>query len=251
MRIIIFYSSTYNGNTRKIAEEIAKVMRGRLIDIDSCGEIVPDVDSYDLIGLGSGINFASHSIQLLQFTRTLNLCGKNVFIFSTRCRPYLGGYHNALKELVTDLGGNIVCEFSCKGYDATGPWVLINGINKCHPNEKDCFNARLFAERIIYQNHPLASADKSSIITTNEDSCIGCGKCVEICPMNLLIVNEGKVKSGNERNCIQCGLCMKECPTDTIYIRKSFGNGIRIAIREARCTALQMSYSRNYNLSQK
>ena len=243
MKIIIFYSSTYNGNTRKIAEEIAKVAKGKLIDLDTCQDMITDVESYDLIGLGSGINFASHSIRLLQFIKTLNLRNKNVFIFSTRCRPYLGGYHNALKELVSGIGGNIVGEFSCKGYDATGPWVIINGVNKCHPNDKDCFNARLFAEKIIHQNHPLEGFSKSRVVTVNKASCIGCGKCVQTCPMNLFTIRDDKVMFGNEKNRIQCGLCEKECPTDSLYIRKSFVNGLRIAIREASCTELQKSYS--------
>lgn len=243
MKTIIFYSSTYNGNTRKIAEEIARASKGKLVDIDATGNVIPDLEHYDLVGLGSGINFGSHSIRLLSFAKLLNLRGKNVFIFSTRCRPVLGGYHKALKEIISELGGNLVGEFSCKGYDATGPWVLINGINKCRPNDRDCFNARLFIEKVIYKNHPLAKRDKSGIITTEEASCIGCGKCVTICPMNLFTIKEGKVISGDDKNCIQCGLCVRACPTDSIYIRKSFRNGARIAIREVTCTELQKSYS--------
>ena len=66
MKTIIFYSSTYNGNTLKIAESMAAVLSADLVSIESETSGI-DLSKYDLIGLGSAIHFAEHNIQLQRF----------------------------------------------------------------------------------------------------------------------------------------------------------------------------------------
>lgn len=161
MKTIIFYRSSYKGNTLKIAQTIAEVLSAELVSIDSNSKV--DISEYDLIGFGSAINFAAHDSHLQRIVSEQNLKGKNIFIFSTRCRPFVGAYHKPLKKLVNKQGGTIVGEFSCKGFDRTGPWVLVDGYNKARPNERDIFKARLFAEKLRRQLHPLATIYKSPV----------------------------------------------------------------------------------------
>lgn len=52
MRIVIFYSSTYNGNTLKIAESIAVTLSADLITIETKISDF-DLSQYDLIGISS------------------------------------------------------------------------------------------------------------------------------------------------------------------------------------------------------
>ena len=52
-------------------------------------------------------------------------------------------------------------------------------------------------------------------ITVDEDKCIGCGKCVEVCPFNLRIVEEGK-SSVDPKLCLGCGRCVDVCPNGAI-----------------------------------
>lgn len=40
--------------------------------------------------------------------------------------------------------GRIVGEFFCKGYDTIGPFKLIGGISKGHPDKNDPDNAKAF-----------------------------------------------------------------------------------------------------------
>ncbi|MCR4742355.1 MAG: ferredoxin family protein [Treponema sp.] len=51
----------------------------------------------------------------------------------------------------------------------------------------------------------------------DENKCIGCGKCVEVCPGNLIKINESK-KAGIKhiRDCWGCTSCIKECPKKAI-----------------------------------
>lgn len=66
MKTIIFYSSTYNGNTLKIAEHMAVVLSADLVSIETDIFNI-DLSKYDLIGFGSAIHFAEHNIRLQRF----------------------------------------------------------------------------------------------------------------------------------------------------------------------------------------
>lgn len=263
MKTIIFYSSTYNGNTLKIAESMAAALSADLVSIEAK---ISDIDlpKYDLIGFGSAIHFAGHNIRLQRFVSELPLQEKQVFIFSTRCRPFLGSYHKALKEVLKRQKANLVGEFSCAGFDRTGPWVLINGYNKNRPDTNDLFKARLFAEKLQQKLNPLSFIAKEAIteykqgvafringknriagrkvVFLNTTSCIQCGKCMKVCPMNIFSKSD-TILPMNDENCIQCQLCAKNCPTGSIYIHESFANGMRIAMREMFSTKLQNRYN--------
>ena len=45
--------------------------------------------------------------------------------------------------------GKIAGKFSCKGYDTFGPFKLVGGIAKGHPNDKDLADAVTFYKGII------------------------------------------------------------------------------------------------------
>lgn len=262
MKVIIFYRSSYRGNTLKIAQSMAESLSAELVSIDN--DPSSDLSEYDLIGFGSAINFAAHDIRLQQFVVEQGLEGKNVFIFSTRCRPILGQYHKSLRNIIESNGGTVVGEFSCRGYDRTGPWVLMDGYNKSRPNEKDIFKARLFAEKLKWKLHPLATAYKvpvneylsgiaireknteiiagNKVVFINTTTCVSCGKCIKVCPMHIFVLKD-KVLPIDEDNCIQCRLCADKCPTSSIFIKESFLNGLKIAFRESFSDKLQKSYN--------
>lgn len=264
MKAIIFYRSSYLGNTLKIARAMAGALRADLVSVDECAT-PPDLSAYDLIGFGSGINFAAHDISLQRFASRLQLEGKNVFVFSTRCRPILGSYHKTLRRLLAAKGARIVGEISFRGYDRTGPWVLLDGYNKDRPNSKDLFKARLFAEKLRRSLHPLAAVAKEPIteqrdgvplrrsghdivagdrvVFLDTSTCINCGKCVSDCPMHLFARTWTTIPT-QDRDCIQCNICADRCPTESIYINESTSNGLRIALRETFTTRLQRAYRR-------
>ena len=53
-------------------------------------------------------------------------------------------------------------------------------------------------------------------VKINKDLCIGCGACIEVCPVDALIFSEdGKVEC-KEADCIDCGACIGSCPTEAI-----------------------------------
>jgi MinD superfamily P-loop ATPase len=48
--------------------------------------------------------------------------------------------------------------------------------------------------------------------------CVGCGKCVEVCPPQALILVDDIVQIKDEL-CEECGFCSPECPVNAIEIR--------------------------------
>lgn len=48
----------------------------------------------------------------------------------------------------------------------------------------------------------------------NETRCVSCGKCVELCPLNNIILTDGKPIWGND--CTHCMACLHRCPTEAI-----------------------------------
>ncbi len=56
------------------------------------------------------------------------------------------------------------------------------------------------------------------IPVVNKEVCIGCGKCIEVCPPQALaLINEGAYI--REELCEECGFCAPECPVNAIEIR--------------------------------
>ena len=46
--------------------------------------------------------------------------------------------------------------------------------------------------------------------------CVGCGRCTDVCPGNLLFLQQRKAVIRDSRDCWGCTACVKECPQDAI-----------------------------------
>lgn len=59
-----------------------------------------------------------------------------------------------------------------------------------------------------------------SVARFNLESCIGCGTCASICPMDCFYMNEDGSKSylAYPDNCQSCGQCYLHCPTDSLMM---------------------------------
>jgi NAD-dependent dihydropyrimidine dehydrogenase PreA subunit len=57
------------------------------------------------------------------------------------------------------------------------------------------------------------------IRTINQNLCIGCGLCVERCPLDTIRLDEaGKAYIAYPDDCMTCFLCERLCPQGAIFV---------------------------------
>ena len=143
MKTTIIFASVHHGNTRKIVEKIARNNDVDLIDATQVKE--KDLSEYDRIGFASGIYYGKFHQAVLNFA-SVNLPEyKEVFLICT----YGGSAaYQSIETIIKDKHCNVIGKFSCKGYDTFGPFKLVGGIAKGHPNEKDLTAAMEFYQSL-------------------------------------------------------------------------------------------------------
>lgn len=55
---------------------------------------------------------------------------------------------------------------------------------------------------------------KTGVYMINKKNCVGCGKCVEVCPTKVMVHKPENPVS----KCIACGICVKACPMEVLEI---------------------------------
>ncbi|ABQ24696.1 mercury methylation ferredoxin HgcB [Geotalea uraniireducens] len=56
-----------------------------------------------------------------------------------------------------------------------------------------------------------------------ESACIGCGRCVEVCPHKVFSLAEKRSRIVDFDGCMECGACAKNCPTAAIKVDAGVG----------------------------
>lgn len=139
MRSAIVYHSEHHGNTKKIVDAMAKGSHVDLIDAD-VGLV--DLSGYDLVGFASGIYFSKFNDSVMKFARELDLRGKDVFLAFTS--GFRKDYAGIIRHLLETNGAKVLGTFSCPGHDTFGPFRLVGGLAKGHPDTDDLERAREF-----------------------------------------------------------------------------------------------------------
>lgn len=145
-KCLIIYYSYHHGNTEKIAKAMAEASGADICDIDNISTV--NTEEYELIGLGSGIAYGKHYSRLLDAVAGLDLIGKKVFVFSTS-GMVKKQYNTELINLVNKAEAPVLGSFSCKGLNTYGPFKLIGGISKGHPDDEDIAEAKKFIQKIV------------------------------------------------------------------------------------------------------
>jgi len=60
----------------------------------------------------------------------------------------------------------------------------------------------------------------SYLAEVDDDICIGCGTCVERCPMEAIDL-EDTIANINENRCIGCGVCVHHCPEESMGLTRT------------------------------
>lgn len=147
MKTVIIFASTHHGNTKKVAEYMAKIITADLIDIIQIQN--PDISSYDIVGFASGIYFHSfHDTIKKYISNTVFNKNQKVFLVDTCGVAYID-YTKGIKKLLKKKNVECVGSFQCRGYDTYGIFGKLGGIAKGHPSQQELKKAENFIKNII------------------------------------------------------------------------------------------------------
>ena len=152
VRSVILCVSLHHGNTRKVAEAISRVLNAEILRPEDA-DPKELVESYELMGFGSGIYYGKPHRSLLEFAERLSKkVGAATFIFSTSGIPRIPifhDYHKPLVKILREKGFRILGEFTCRGFNTHGVLRKLGGMNRGRPSSSDLEKARKFAESLL------------------------------------------------------------------------------------------------------
>lgn len=149
MKINIIYLTRTN-NTKRVIDAMESVLKIRhevkIIPVKNA--TVDYINRSDVIGFASGIIAGNLEKPLREFVESLPNTNKKAIIVSTSADGKLKNHAKFRKQL-TEKGFSVINEFNCQGFTKWGPFLLVGGIAKGHPNEQDLEKAKNFAESIF------------------------------------------------------------------------------------------------------
>jgi NAD-dependent dihydropyrimidine dehydrogenase PreA subunit len=57
----------------------------------------------------------------------------------------------------------------------------------------------------------------------DQPTCIGCGRCLEVCPHQVFVSEGKKVMLADRDACMECGACALNCPVKAISVDAGVG----------------------------
>ncbi|AIN46983.1 ferredoxin II, 4Fe-4S bacterial type [Candidatus Palibaumannia cicadellinicola] len=69
------------------------------------------------------------------------------------------------------------------------------------------------------QHQELIDKNKKQVAWINEADCIGCTKCMKVCPVYAIIGTRHAIHTVVRDLCTGCARCIQPCPTDCVVMR--------------------------------
>jgi len=58
-------------------------------------------------------------------------------------------------------------------------------------------------------------------VTVDNEKCVGCGECVDICPVEVYELQDEKSVPVNAEECVGCESCIEVCEQEAISVREA------------------------------
>lgn len=240
--MVVYFSGT--GNSRYCAQMIAKKLGDEIID---SSHYIKNGIAAELISGKPWVFVAPvYAWQLpkvfVDFIRSGNFDGSTDAYFVMTCGQSIGGAEAKIAELCKEKGfafkgvlpvvmpENYIAMFDVPDEESSARLIKVsthrlanrvdyiaNGL--AFPKVKVGAMGKLLSGFINWGFNNYAVADKKFYTT---EGCTGCGKCVQLCPLNNVEIVDGRPKW--KGNCTHCMACICYCPTEAIeYGKASIG----------------------------
>jgi len=243
-KVLIAYF-TQSGSTKIIADQIVLGLEKNGLEAsfyDICNDPLPDINEFDLIGIGTPVYIFRPPFNVLDFIHKLpNLNGIPFFVFLLYgALPGTAG--NIVRKKMERKGGREVGYQKFKGADYFVGYVQRGTLfSPYNPNEQDFISAKQFGESINthmsgdqYVKPPrdpfptaihtferittmrfLTNHFYSRFFKVEKDKCNSCGICVKNCPQNNISLKDEKTPQWGS-NCIACFYCEMKCAEEAV-----------------------------------
>ena len=235
----VYFSGT--GNTKHCVETFMRNYdpAGETISIEA-ENAVQEICRHTEMVMGYPVQFSSIPKILQDFIADNSTIwkGKKVFIIATM-GLFSGDGAGILARLLTKYGASIIGGLHLKMPDSIGDEkalkrplaqnrVLVRRAEqKIEMSVQKLKNGRpaqdgigfsnhlagLFGQRLYFRSKTKAYSDKLKI---DKNRCIRCGKCVSLCPMKNISLENGNTVSDGK--CTMCYRCINFCPTQAITL---------------------------------
>lgn len=106
-----------------------------------------DLSGYDLIGFASGVYGFNLHQPIINFASVNLPAYKKIFLLTTSAMNK--DFSQSFMQAIENKHAEVVGKFSCHGYNTFGPFKLVEGTSKGHPDETDIANAIEFYKALI------------------------------------------------------------------------------------------------------
>lgn len=232
--MILYFSGT--GNSAYVAKRIAQITDENLISIN---EYIKTGKKYSADKNERFIfvtpTYAWRIPKIVEgWIKNIRQNGRHNACFIMTCGGEIGNAEKYIKQLCQKLGidflgcaGILMPENYIALFDAPEKAEALNIIEKSEPEIERI--AQLIKNGKLLPSNPASFIDKTySSIVNNvfypfivhakkfyaKDSCISCGKCEKLCPLNNISLKNGKPVW--QDNCTHCMACICHCPVSAI-----------------------------------
>ncbi len=93
-------------------------------------------------------------------------------------------------------------------------------INQCPPGGEATIRrlARLLGAEPLALNPRHGTEVPANVVVIDEETCIGCTKCVQACPVDAILGAARQMHTVIAADCTGCELCIPPCPVDCIAV---------------------------------
>lgn len=145
MKSFIVCTSVSHGNTRRVADTMARVLGAQVVSPDEAD--LAELAAADLVGFGSGVFYGRLHPSLAALVEALPEVRGRAFVFAT-CGLPAAPFTRPLVRRLVGRGIRVDGSFMCRALDTWGPFGLVGGVNRQRPDAGDLAAARAFAERL-------------------------------------------------------------------------------------------------------